>query len=173
MTRPFSQLASTLVARIKRARTAGEGPYGAGAAKGFAKVSKAAAADSNISDATYRVLGLLAAYADKDGWCYPAVGTLAKQRGVTRQAIQHHIRILIANRYVDVSPQKRSNGGHRPNLYRIHLEYDSQATAGALGRVPGKVGHSPSPIHQSSISAAPDAIGDGASALPCMGNDER
>src|SRR4051812_24818586 len=116
MAGPVGVIAAGLVAKYRTARAAGEGPYAPHAKKGFAKLSKAAAGDAHISDATYRVLGQIAAYADKDGYCFPAVGTIAKERGVSRQAIQHHIRILVANKYLEVQPQRRRSGGCGPNL---------------------------------------------------------
>ena len=154
--------------RTKCRRAAGEGPLRPDAPTGFAKVSKAAGADHHISDATYRVLGLIAGYADEHGYCYPAVGTIARARGVSRQAIQHHLRLLVANGYIEKQVQKRKNGGYGPNLYRVVVLYASNRPQPALGAESAR--HSTPPTGTSGIapSARPGLSVNDASACDCI-----
>jgi len=168
MSQKLGAIATGLVRKAVAARAAGEGPRRLGAQLGFAKVCKAAGADPNISDTTYRVLGLVAAYADEDGYCWPAVATLAKERGVTRQAIQHHLRILVANGYIEKQERKRKNGGYGPNLYRIVILYAdkrAQKPQRACGEVRGAL---PSGNLQNAFGALPEPNERDASELDCI-----
>lgn len=168
MNQTLGTLTAGLLRRMTAARKAGDGPDRIGAPLGFAKVCKAAASDPNISDATYRVLGLVAAYADEHGICWPAVGTIARERGVTRQAIQHHLRILIANKYLAKQEQKRKNGGYGPNLYHLTIRYASgqpQPPRSAIGRVARML---PSGNHTKAADELPKQFEGDASELDCI-----
>lgn len=166
--RKLGQLASGVVASVKRRLAAGDGPYRPGAQLGFGKVSKAAGNDPNISDATYRVLGLIAAYADSEGYCHPAVGTIAAQRGVSRQAIQHHLRTLVANRYLEVTQQKRKNGGYGPNRYRVAIQYAPATVRNALKAMNSSADTHPHQISARRASDALDSIEGEATSLACI-----
>jgi DNA-binding transcriptional ArsR family regulator len=89
------------------------------AAGQFSRLPAAAVFDRNVTNGNLRVLAALATYADKEGWCYPALGTLAKGLGVSRQAIQNHMRRLRLAGYVEAQVRRRPTGGFGPNLYRL------------------------------------------------------
>lgn len=110
----------------------------------------------------------MAAYADEHGICWPAVATIARERGVTRQAIQHHLRILIANKYLTKQDQKRKNGGYGPNLYHLIIRYASgklQAATSAIGGAPRML---PSGSHMKVADGLPRQFERDASELDCI-----
>ena len=154
--------------KTKHRRAAGEGPRRPDAPTGFAKVCKAAGADRHISDATYRVLGLIGGYADEQGYCYPAVGTIARARGVSRQAIQHHLRLLVANGYIEKQVQKRKNGGYGPNLYRVVIFYASNRPQPVPGAEGGGHGIPPTGTSEIAPSARPGLSATDASSSDCI-----
>ena len=74
----------------------------------------AAAEDPAISAPAYRLLGLLAAHADKDGYCYPSIARLAKKLGTSKRWIQKLLSALSATPYLNVT--KRPG---RSTVYQI------------------------------------------------------
>src|ERR1044071_7308908 len=68
----------------------------------FAITPARAVEDHRLGDAAYRVLACLGTYADRDGWCWPSMATLADRLGVTPKAIQRSVRQLGALRYIEV-----------------------------------------------------------------------
>src|SRR5215470_611235 len=67
----------------------------------FSRLPAAAVFDRNVTNGNLRVLAALGTYVDPEGYCFPAVGTIAKALGVKRQAIQNHLRCLRAAGYVE------------------------------------------------------------------------
>ena len=60
----------------------------------------AAAEDPAISAPAYRLLGLLAAHADKDGYCYPSVGRLAEKSRLGERWVKRLLNGLVATPYL-------------------------------------------------------------------------
>src|SRR5262249_11967518 len=85
----------------------------------FSRLPAAAVFDRNVTNGNLRVLAALGKYANKDGMCYPSVRTIAQALGVTRQAVQNHMRRLKIAGYLEVQRQRRTTGGFGPNLYRL------------------------------------------------------
>ena len=85
----------------------------------FAITPARAVEDHRLGDAAYRVLACLGTYADKDGWCWPSMQTLADRLGITRQAVQRSIRQLAEIGYLEVEPRRRPDGSQDRNRYRL------------------------------------------------------
>jgi len=85
----------------------------------FAITPARAVEDHRLGDAAYRLLACLGTYADKDGWCWPSMPTLADRLGITRQAVQRSIRQLAETGYIEVEPRRRPDGSQDRNRYRL------------------------------------------------------
>jgi hypothetical protein len=85
----------------------------------FAITPARAVEDERLGDAAYRLLACLGTYADKDGWCWPSMPTLADRLGITRQAVQRSIRQLAEIGYIEVEPRRRPDGSQDRNRYRL------------------------------------------------------
>ena len=85
----------------------------------FAITPARAVEDHRLGDAAYRLLACLGTYADKDGWCWPSMPTLADRLGKTRQAVQRSIRQLAEIGYLEVEPRRRPDGSQDRNRYRL------------------------------------------------------
>jgi hypothetical protein len=85
----------------------------------FAITPARAVEDWRLGDAAYRVLACLGTYADRDGWCWPSMPTLAERLGVTRQAVQRSIRQLAELGYIEVERRYRPDGTQDRNRYRL------------------------------------------------------
>lgn len=98
----------------------------------FVIVPVAAAEDSRLSPAAFRVLALLSSYADRDGWCWPSQKTLAERLGHTRQAVQQHITQLEALGYLKSERRFGPTGIETSKKYR--LVYDELGGKPSLHR---------------------------------------
>jgi hypothetical protein len=85
----------------------------------FAITPARAVEDHRLGDAGYRVLACLGTYADKDGWCWPSTGAVARRLGVTRQAVQRSLKQIAELGYMEVTPHRRADGGFDRNRYRL------------------------------------------------------
>ena len=85
----------------------------------FAITPARAVEDHRLGDAAYRLLACLGTYADKDGWCWPSMPTLAERLGITRQAVQRSVRQLADIGYVEVEHRHRADGTQDRNRYRL------------------------------------------------------
>jgi DNA-binding MarR family transcriptional regulator len=85
----------------------------------FAITPARAVEDHRLGDAAYRLLACLGTYADKDGWCWPSMPTLAERLGITRQAVQRSIRQLAELGYIEVEHRHRADGTQDRNRYRL------------------------------------------------------
>ena len=63
-------------------------------------IPAAAAEDQAVSAPAYRLLGLLAAHADKNGYCYPSVGRLAEKSGLGERWVKRLLNDLVATPYL-------------------------------------------------------------------------
>lgn len=85
----------------------------------FSTIPARALFDPNLDNAALRVLGILGCYSDRSGWCFPAITTLAKETGVSRQAISKQIGVLIALGYLKSQKRFRKDGGQTSNRYQV------------------------------------------------------
>ena len=85
----------------------------------FAKVPTAAICDPRVSPEALRVLAALGIYADRHGYCWPAVGTIAKRLQLTRQGVHYHLRKLKGLGHVEIERRRGPLNADRSNLYRI------------------------------------------------------
>jgi hypothetical protein len=85
----------------------------------FAITPARAVEDQRLGDAAYRLLACLGTYADRDGWCWPSMATLADRLGISRQAVQRSIRQLSELVYIQVEPRRRPDGSQDRNRYRL------------------------------------------------------
>lgn len=59
--------------------------------------------------------------ADKDGKCYPAIGTIAEELKLSRSTIKRAITDLEKTGYLRKEQRWRENGGKSSNLYYVKL----------------------------------------------------
>lgn len=85
----------------------------------FSTIPARALFDPNLDNAALRVLGILGCYSDRFGWCFPSLATLAKETGVSRQAISKQIGILVALGYLKSQTRHRQDGGRTSNRYQV------------------------------------------------------
>lgn len=90
----------------------------------FAIVPARALDDTRLRGGALKVLLALGTYCDRDGWCWPAMQSVADRVGVTRQAVQQHIRDLEALGYVQTKGRVRGDGGQTSNAYRVIFDAD-------------------------------------------------
>ena len=78
--------------------------------------------DKRISDAQFRTLAALGMYADEDGWCFPALGTLGKDLGKSKQAVGRDTIALRKLGYLEVRARFDDKGSRRSSLYRLKFD---------------------------------------------------
>ncbi len=103
----------------------------------LAIVPAAAVFDHRLSNADIRVFNALSAYANKEGWCWPATPTLADRMGMSERYVRSSLRNLERFDYIETE--------RRPGLssmYRIPRNYSAggprNPTAG-VGPNPGTI----------------------------------
>ena len=60
--------------------------------------------------------------ADKDGKCYPAIGTIARELKLSRSTVKRALADLKKSGYLHREPRRRENGGKSSNLYFLKFE---------------------------------------------------
>ncbi len=75
--------------------------------------------DPDLSNGAFRVLALLAAYADPDGVCWPSAASLAARLGLARPTVVGYLQELGRRGYILSERRTRENGSDTSNLYRI------------------------------------------------------
>ncbi len=90
----------------------------------FGMVPARAFDDVRMTDSLVSVLGLLATYGNRDGWCHPKLREMAVRRGVSRQAVSAALLKLAGYGYVETRPTERADGGTSHNEYRIVHDLD-------------------------------------------------
>ena len=88
----------------------------------FAVTPSAAAFDARLTATDVRVLHALASYANRNGDCHPAQGTLARRLGLARRTIMRAIERLVATGHVRVAKRNGAGGARLANRYTIVLE---------------------------------------------------
>ncbi len=107
----------------------------------FARVPERAVDDKRPGNAGFRVLAALCSYADKDGHCFPGLGTIGGRLGVTRQAVQRQMRRLKSLGYVNTEKRARPNGSGTTNRYLIIFEPTNESNEGGQRHVAGVQRH--------------------------------
>ena len=92
-------------------------------------IPEAATFDRHVTAAMYRMLGVLGSYANRDGWAWPRLETLARDTGQTEGALSKMIRKLVSASYVEMHYETRQ--GRRRCMYRILYDRPA-ATAQAV-----------------------------------------
>lgn len=89
----------------------------------FSRLSMAAVYDERVTPTGLRVLAALASYADKNSFCYPAQGTIARRLKMGRRTIQRQIASLDRLGYLLIEPRVRNDGrgGYAPNGYMLQF----------------------------------------------------
>ena len=59
--------------------------------------------------------------ADKDGKCYPAIGTIARELKLSRSTVKRAIADLENTGYLRKEQRWRENGGKSSNMYYVKL----------------------------------------------------
>lgn len=57
--------------------------------------------------------------ADKDGRCWPAIGTIARELHLSRSTVKRAINDLIQTGYLEKEQRWRENGGKSSLLYKL------------------------------------------------------
>jgi biotin operon repressor len=83
--------------------------------------------DRRLGNAAFRVLGALASYSDRDGWCWPSHNTIARRLDITRQAVAKQIKVLADLGYIEIESHLRENGSQSTNRYRLLHDTDLAA----------------------------------------------
>lgn len=85
---------------------------------GYGVIPTRAFDDTRMSANLVTVLGVLGTYADRRGRCWPSQTTLARRRGVTRQAISKSLLQLEAFGYIDITRRQGTS------VYRLLFDGD-------------------------------------------------
>jgi hypothetical protein len=112
----------------------------------WAQISKAAALDTRLSAAAFRVLAVLSAYSNDAGYCYPSIATIATRLGLKERVVQYHLRTLEKFGYLVTVRQSRPRGfvgrrangarmggGWAPNAYELHFPTPPSLAADGQG----------------------------------------
>lgn len=85
---------------------------------GYGVIPTRAFDDTRMTPNLITVLGVLGTYADRSGRCWPSQATLARRRGVTRQAVSKALQQLAAYGYIDMQRRQGSS------MYRVLFDAD-------------------------------------------------
>ncbi len=99
----------------------------------FARLPKAAIYDTRLTAQALRVLAAVASHGDANAICYPTIGRLAGNLGLSPRMVQRHLRALEATGYLLTRPQKRGHG-NGPNLYQVQFPPSAASRSKALTR---------------------------------------
>ena len=103
----------------------------------FARIPERAVDDRRLANAGFRILAALGSYTDKDGHCFPGLGTIGQRLGITRQAVQRQVRHLKSLGYVNVEKRARPNGSGTTNRYDILFEPPNESNEEGQRHVAG------------------------------------
>jgi DNA-binding transcriptional ArsR family regulator len=85
----------------------------------YAWVPESIYRDRRIPGAALRVVICLLGHADKDGYCNPSVGELARELGRTRSTIRHHLKTLAELGHITREAMPRKDGSRGANRYCV------------------------------------------------------
>lgn len=75
-----------------------------------------------VSELPHRAVAVymyLADRADKDGKCYPAIGTIARELKLSRSTVKRAIADLVTSGRLHKEQRWRENGGKSSNMYYV------------------------------------------------------
>lgn len=93
----------------------------------FSIIPARAIDDDRLGNAAVRVLSALGTYSDPDGWCWPAIQTLADRLRVSRQQVKRGIKQLEETGYL--VRQRRFNTAGREMSSKYRVLYDGNLPA--------------------------------------------
>jgi DNA-binding transcriptional ArsR family regulator len=96
----------------------------------YAIIPADAVTDPSLQGPDLKVLALLGRHIDRKGWCVRSQGRMATDLNLSRPTVQRSLGRLVDAGYVEVSHEKRRDGGQAANSYRVVL--DAQARADQL-----------------------------------------
>lgn len=89
-----------------------------------------AVTDPDLSDGAFRTLAAIGVFGDRNGWCYPSYSTLAKMRGVSKQAISKHVAELVERGYLNVYHRyDKATGAQQTSMLQIRFDYEPEDAA--------------------------------------------
>ena len=97
------------------------------AAPRFSILPGRAAADERMTLSVLRVLSALGRHTNAEGWCFINQGRLARELGVSRQAVNSAVRKLVEWGYLEKRATRRKDGGNGVCDYRVKLDQQSDA----------------------------------------------
>lgn len=74
---------------------------------------------SGLSHRAISVYMYLRDRSDKDGQCYPSIGTMSRELNLSRNTVKRGIDDLIKAGFLQKKMRMRENGGRSSNLYQI------------------------------------------------------
>jgi DNA-binding MarR family transcriptional regulator len=99
----------------------------------FAVVPARAIDDARLQAAAFKVLCALSTYSDRDGRCWPSMGAVARRLGVTRQAVNRQVHVLVETGYLSITPRQRGDGSTSTHSYRLIFDAELAGVHDRLG----------------------------------------
>ena len=75
--------------------------------------------DAEVPGRAKAVYLYLADRADKNGYCFPAINTIARDLSISRSTVKRAIKDLTAHGFLERTQRYRVNGGKSTLLYRL------------------------------------------------------
>lgn len=101
----------------------------------FSITPATAATDNRLTDSIHRTLTVIGIFGNREGWCWPGQGTLAKMRGVSRQTISSHIKALTELGYLNIHPRyDEETGAQKSNMMQIKFDFEPDLTGGVKSK---------------------------------------
>jgi len=75
--------------------------------------------DPDLDHAAFRVLSVLCIFTDKGGECFPSLKTIAKELGISPQAVHRQIKNLERLGHIKITTRFRKDGSQTSSLYQI------------------------------------------------------
>lgn len=97
------------------------------------KLGQIAAYDSHLNPAARRILSIITGHANQEEYCWPSQGQIARDLGITRQAVNKQVSILESQGYLERIARTDSENGRTMNsVYVLNGElarkYGSEPT---------------------------------------------
>lgn len=90
----------------------------------FSITPSRAVKDKDLSDSQFRTLSALGIYGDENGWCWPSLGTLAKDLNKSKPAVSKDIKSLKEKGYLNVYKRfSNDTGEQQSNRYQLRFDY--------------------------------------------------
>ena len=88
---------------------------------GYGIVAKSVMRDTSLSPEAKAIYAYLCSYSGSDGSCFPSVGRMAYELGMSEQRLKKHRKQLEEAGYITIE-RRRENGKQTSNLYVIELQ---------------------------------------------------